>query len=151
MAAMSHKPTPTTLTDVRSIAVVGVSNQKTKFGSAAFRELKKRGYDVYPVHSSLDTFDNTKCYQSVNDLPLVPDCVLVAVKPDTALEVVRQATAKGVRKVWFQQGANFSAAIAEAEKADLEIVSRRCILMYAGPVTGIHRFHRFLNRLFGRY
>lgn len=151
MVAILHKPTPTTLTGVRSIAVVGVSGNKNKFGSAAFLELKKRGYDVYPVHSSLDTFDNTKCYRSLGDLPLVPDCVLVTVKPDAAPEVVRQAAAKRVRKVWFQQGANFTAAIAAAEKADLEIVSRRCILMYAEPVTGFHGFHRFLNRLFGRY
>jgi hypothetical protein len=141
----------TALQGVRTIAVVGVSRKKIKFGASAFRELKKRGYDVYPVHHSMDDLDGVKCYQSVASLPLVPDCVLLTVKPKTASEIVGQAVAKGVRLVWFQQGTDFSEAIDRAKQAGLQVVSGRCILMYADPVTGLHRFHRFLNRLFGRY
>jgi hypothetical protein len=141
----------TALQGVRTIAVVGVSRKKIKFGVSAFRELRKRSYDVYPVHHSMDKLDGVKCYQWVASLPLVPDCVLLIVKPKTASEIVGQAVAKGVRLVWFQQGADFSEAIDRAKKAGLQVVSGRCILMYADPVTGFHRFHRLLNRLFGRY
>jgi predicted CoA-binding protein len=151
MAPQGDRPPLTVLQGVRTIAVVGVSRKKIKFGSSAFRELKKRGYDVYPVHHSMDELDGVKCYRSVGNLPVVPDCVLITVKPESALEVVEQAAAKGIRKAWFQQGADFSEAIAGASQAGLQVVSGRCILMYAEPVTGFHRFHRFLNRLFGKY
>lgn len=151
MASHSDTYVRTALEGIRTIAVVGVSRKKIKFGASAFRELKKRGYDVYPVHHSMDKLDGVKCYRSVANLPLVPDCVLLTVKPKTASEVVGQAVAKGVRLIWFQQGANFSEAVDGAKQAGLQVVSGRCILMYADPVTGFHRFHRFLNRLFGRY
>ena len=151
MEAHSKKPSRTVLQDVRSIAVVGVSTKTTKFGVAAFRELKKHGYEVYPVHPSMDRLDDVKCYRSVADLPLTPDCVFVSVKPSAAGEVVEQAVAKGVRRIWFQHGADFSEAADEARQAGLDVVSGRCILMYAEPVSGIHRFHRFFSKLFGKY
>ena len=151
MALHSDRPARTALQGVRTIAVVGVSRRKIKFGVSAFRELKKRGYEVYPVHHSMDKLDGVKCFRSVIHLPLVPDCVLITVKPEAALEVIEQSTAKGVRMVWFQQGADFSEAVDKASQAGLQVVSGRCILMYADPVTGFHRFHRFLNQLFGKY
>ena len=151
MAPHSDRPARTALQGVRTVAVVGVSRKKIKFGVSAFRELKKRGYDVYPVHHSMDKLDGVKCYRSVINLPLVPDCVLITVKPGAALEVVEQAVAKGIRMIWFQQGADFSKAIDKAKQAGLQVVSGQCILMYAEPVTGLHQFHRFLNKLFGRY
>jgi len=151
MAPHSDSPARIALQGVRTIAVVGVSRKKIKFGVSAFRELKKRGYEVYPVHHSMDKLDGVKCYRSVINLPLVPDCVLITVKPGAALEVVGQVVAKGIRMIWFQQGADFTEAIARASQAGLNVVSGRCILMYADPVTGFHRFHRFLNQLFGKY
>ena len=151
MAPHSDSPARIALQGVRTIAVVGVSRKKIKFGVSAFRELKKRGYEVYPVHHSMDKLDGVKCYRSVINLPLVPDCVLITVKPEAALEVVEQVVAKGIRMIWFQQGADFTEAIARASQAGLNVVSSRCILMYADPVTGFHRFHRFLNQLFGKY
>jgi len=139
------------LRGVRSIAVVGVSSHKTKFGGSAFRELKKRGYDVFAIHPSMDTFEGVKCYRSLADLPVVPGCALVTIKPEAASPVVEQAVSRGIRTLWFQQGADFSEAVAQAERAGLNVVKGRCILMYAEPVGGLHRFHRFLNKLFRKY
>jgi predicted CoA-binding protein len=151
MTSPVKKSARTALQGVRSIAVVGVSTKTTKFGTSAFRELRKHGFEVYPVHPSMDRIDDVKCYGSVADLPLTPDCVLVSVKPKSAGDVVSQAAAKGVRRIWFQLGADFSAAANQARQAGLDVVSGRCILMYAEPVTGIHRLHRFFSKLFGKY
>jgi len=151
MTSQTEKPARTVLQDIRSIAVVGVSRKNMKFGASAFRELKKHGYEVYPVHPSMDSIDGVKCYSSVANLPLTPDCVLVTVKPAAAGEVVEQAVAKGIRRIWFQQGADFSEAADKARHAGLDVVSGRCILMYTEPVSGVHKFHRFFSKLFGKY
>ena len=137
--------------DVKSIAVVGVSNKGTKFGSSAYHELKQRGFEVYALHPSLATFEGEPCYHTAADLPAVPDCALVAVNPREAAEVVRQLSIRGIKRIWFQQGSDFSEAVAVTQQLGLQSVHGRCILMYAGQVTGIHKFHRFLSRLFGKY
>lgn len=139
------------ISDVHSIAVIGVSEQKMKFGAVAYRELKKLGYEVYPLHSSLKTFDGAPCYAALSDLLATPDCALVSIRPEHATASVRQIADRGIKKVWFQQGKNFSEAVKLADQLGLQSVHGRCILMYAGPVKGIHKVHRFVNRLFGKY
>ncbi|MEW5794930.1 MAG: CoA-binding protein [Candidatus Zixiibacteriota bacterium] len=151
MSATAYKPPMNLFDDIRTIAVAGVSRRKNKFGSVALRELTKRGYEVYPVHPALDSTDGIRCFHSLADLPVLPDMVLVTLKPGGAVDIVDQAATLGIRKVWFQQGADFSEAISRARDAGMEIVSRRCVLMYAGPLTGIHRVHRFFSRLLGQY
>jgi predicted CoA-binding protein len=114
--------------DVKSIAVVGVSERPAKFGASAYRELKKRGFAVYPLHPSLKTFDGDPCYCSPADLPSVPGCALVTVKPKDATEVVRQLSARGVKRIWFQQGSDFTSVADEAEKLGMKTVRGRCNL-----------------------
>ncbi len=130
------------------VAVVGVSDRK--FGGAIYKTLKKRGYAVYAVHPIRESFDGDRCYR---DLTAVPDEVtvaVVAVSPESAEQVVEDARSAGITHLWFQQGRDFSDAVTKAGAKGLHTVSGKCILMYAQPVTGIHAFHRFLAKLFGR-
>jgi len=146
-----HKqPRSEFLNGVKSIAVAGVSLNK-KFGSIAFRELKQRGYDVYPIHPSLDEFDGERCYHSPGELPIAPDCLLVSVAPDKVAGLITQAAASGIKRVWFQQAGDFAAVAQNAREAGLEVMTGRCILMYAEPVQGFHRFHRAIVKLFGNF
>ncbi|UCD65085.1 MAG: CoA-binding protein [Candidatus Zixiibacteriota bacterium] len=133
------------------IAVVGVSSSRLKFGSIAFRALKGKGYQVLAVNSHMDRFEGQPCYSSLASLPEPVDAALITVKPSAAAAVVDDASEAGVRRLWFQDGADFSKAAERAGKAGLETVTGKCILLYAEPVTGIHRVHRFLAKLFGRY
>ena len=134
--------------DAKSIAVVGVSDKK--FGGAIYKTLKKREYSVYPVHRTQENFDGDKCYSNLAGLPEEIKTAIIAVFPDTAKTVVDDAVEAGFTHLWFQQGKDFSAAIKKAEENEIKTVSKKCILMYAEPVTGFHAFHRFLVRLFNK-
>lgn len=135
----------------KHIAVVGVSRNKNKFGSATYRDIKKRGFQVYPVNPSMDNFHCGRCHQSLADLPEHVDAALITVRPDKAVPVVESAAASPVRKLWFQQGGDFTEAGDIARQAGLEVVTGKCILMYAQPVSRIHAFHRWLWKLIGKY
>jgi predicted CoA-binding protein len=132
----------------KEIAVVGVSQKK--MGGAIYRTLRKSGMKVYPVHHSLTEFENDKCYSKLAGLPSSVDAAVVAVSPANAKKLVQDAQGTSIKKLWFQRGADFSEVEAKANQAGLKTVSGKCILMYAEPVTGIHAFHRFLARLFGK-
>ncbi len=132
----------------KQLAVVGVSDKK--FGGYIYKELKKRGYKVYPVHPTRDSFCGDTCYTSLTKLPTSVKAAIIAVSPESATAVVKNASSAGMTHLWFQQGKDFSEAITNAESLGLQTVSRKCILMYAQPVTGLHAIHRALARLFGK-
>jgi len=75
--------------------------------------------------------------------------VLVRTGPAHTEQVVRDAAAAGVRRVWIQQGAQSDAAVRFCAGNGLSAVTRQCILMFAEPVSSIHAFHRWVKKLFG--
>lgn len=135
------------ITASKHIAVVGVSNRK--FGGAIYKELKKRGYNVYAVHPTMESFNGDPCYDSLKSVPADVEAAVVAVSPASAEKVVDDALGRGIKRLWFQRGSDFTRVVEKAEAAGIQTISRKCILMYTQPVTGIHAFHRFLARVFG--
>ncbi len=136
--------------NAQRIAVVGVSRTGKKFGNRIFEELKTRGYDVYPVHPEARQIDGATCYPNLAALRQKVDGAVVVLPPAKALQVVRDAAAIGLKKVWLQQGAESSEAVKLAKDLKLDLVSGKCILMYATPVRSFHAFHRAVMKLFGR-
>lgn len=132
-----------------ALALVGLSRSGKKFGNVACRELKAKGYRVYPIHPSADSIDGTRCYSSFSALPEPIDALLVVVPPAQALSVVREAAAAGIHRVWLQQGASSPAVLAACAELGLETVSGECILMYAAP-AGVHKFHGWIWRVLGK-
>jgi hypothetical protein len=127
-----------------------VSRRRTKYGNAAFRELKARGLQVVPVHPELPAIDGEPCCPSLDRLPEPVEGLLVCVRPDKVPAILHQAAGVGIRRVWLQQGAESPAASAAAAELGLSMVEKACILMYAPPVRSIHRLHRGLMRWLGR-
>lgn len=134
----------------RRVAVVGASRHGRKFGNAAGTELAARGYRVVLVHREAKEIAGMPCRPDLAAVRDAVDGVLVSVRPREAPAVLREAAAAGLRNVWLQQGAESPEALALARELGLNLVARKCVLMYAPPVKGIHGFHRTLARLFGR-
>lgn len=133
-----------------ALAVVGVSRQGKKFGNYAHRELKKRGYQVFPVHPVAETLDGDRCYPSLRQLPEPVGGVLVVVPPAQTEQVVRDAASVGIKRVWMQQGAASPEAIRFCEEHDMKVVHGECILMFAQPVESVHNLHRWVWRILGK-
>jgi len=134
----------------KRIAVVGVSRNPSKFGTAAYKELKERGYQVFPVHPQAEQILGDSTYPNLAALQGRVDGVLVVVPPQSALAVIQDAAAAGIQNVWLQQGSESPEVVAKASELKLNLVSKKCILMYAEPVRSIHRFHRGFMKLIGQ-
>lgn len=133
------------------MAVVGVSRNKSKFGNTIFKELKAKGYRLYPVHPTLESFDGLPCFNTIADLPPEVTAVVICAKPGLASGVVREAHEHNIRHIWLQQGAQNDAAVQYAADNNLNLVHRECILMFAEPSAFIHKLHGSINKLFGIY
>jgi uncharacterized protein len=132
-----------------AIAVVGVSRSGKGFGNVAARELRRKGYRIYPLNPQADLVDGERCYRSLADLPEPVRAVLVVVPPHEALGVVREAARAGIRRVWLQQGAESPLVTLACDELGLDTVSGGCVLMFAKP-TGVHRAHRWVWKMMGK-
>ena len=133
-----------------SLAVAGVSNKKNKFGNVVYRELKAKGYRIFPLNPKLDEVEGDKCYHNLKDLPEGAGGVVIVVPPAEAVKVVRDAAATGIRQVWLQQGAESEEAVALCKENRINVIFGHCILMFASPTAFVHRVHRGIWRLLGR-
>ena len=134
----------------RVLALVGISRNPRKFGTMVFKELKARGYRIYPVHREAPSIEDERCYLNLQSLPEPVGGVIVVVPPKETEAVVREAAGAGIRRVWMQQGAESEEAILFCRENVLTVVYGRCILMYAPEVRSFHRLHRFFSRITGR-
>ncbi len=134
----------------RTLALVGASAGGKKFGNAALSDLRAKGYQVFPVHPTAETIDGQRCYGSLAELPEPVGGLLIVVPPQQTEKVVRDAAEAGITRVWMQQGAESEAAIRYCEEQGLGAVHGECIFMFAEPVTGGHRLHRWVWKLLGK-
>lgn len=110
-------------------AVVGATNNETKFGHKIFRLLEKAGYQVYPVNPGLEMVLGKKCYPSLSALPEKPDAVNFVVPPQIGEPIVAECAALGIKDVWLQPGTNTEPVVAAAQNAGLNVIYQSCILV----------------------
>jgi predicted CoA-binding protein len=134
----------------KSLAVAGVSKKKNKFGSIVYKELKEKGYRVFPVNPSIEDVDGDKCYHNLKELPESVGGVVIVVPPAETVKVVRDSIAAGICRVWLQQGTESDEAIALCKDNGIDVIYGHCILMFAKPTAFVHRAHRYIWRLLGK-
>lgn len=132
------------------IAIAGVSRNPKKFGYIAFNELRKRGLNVIPVNPYAEEILGTKTFKNISDLPPEVNSLVVLTRTDQTEAIVKEAVRKGIENIWIQQMSETSSILKEYADSKINLITGECILMYYKP-RGIHKIHRFLKKLFGKY
>lgn len=130
-------------------AIAGVSRDPKKFGNVMFKTLLRKGMDVVPVNPNAETIDGVTCYRSVSELPAGINAVIFVTPKEETPAAVKEALAKGIKNLWVQQGAESKSLIDEISREEINFIHNECIMMFWKP-DGIHSFHRFLRKIFGR-
>ncbi len=134
----------------KNIAVIGVSRKKTKFGNYIYRELKKKDYRVFPVNPKLEFAEGDKCYPDLSSVPEKLDGVVINVSPTEAVNVIKDANAAGIKRVWLQQGSQSEEAVKFCEDNNIDCVSNECIIMFTEPLGFMHRTHKWIWNALGK-
>lgn len=114
-----------------SAAVIGASNDRTRFGNKAVRAYRQRGYDVYTVNPAESEIEGLPGYRSILDLPVRPDIVSVYVRPSILLKLLPDIAAKGCDEVWLNPGTDSPEVHAEAKRLGLNVL-QVCSLIKLG-------------------
>lgn len=115
--------------DKKVWAVVGATDNPSKFGNKIYKKLKHYGYEVYAVNPAYEMVDGDTCYASLKDLPRKVDCVDVVVSPDRAEKVLEEVSAFGIENIWFQPGTFTPELIEKSESLGLDTVYYNCVMV----------------------
>jgi len=123
-------PVSAALLDPQStIAVVGANDDPGKYGSIIYRDLKRKGFTVYPVNPHRDSVDGDEAYGGLKDLPEAPTIVNFVVPPRVSLEVLAEAKELGLNLVWMQPGSSSPEVRAYIEANGFEYLIDACIMV----------------------
>jgi predicted CoA-binding protein len=106
-----------------TIAIVGASADRRKFGNRAVRAYARLGYTVYPIHPREALIEGYQAYKSVLDVPAPElDRVSLYLPEATALPVLEEIARISVKEVWLNPGADSPAVVERARDLGLPVV-----------------------------
>jgi hypothetical protein len=135
---------------VKKIAIVGMSRSGKKFGNTVGKELKLKGLEIFPVHPELQEIDGMTCYPNLKSLAGKVDGVWISISPEKVNAVLEEAAEIGLKNIWLQQGSWSNEVQETIDRLKLQVVVKKCIMMYTQPVHSVHKFHRTIMGIFGK-
>lgn len=124
-------------TDVKTIAVLGLSPDSTKDSYRVAEYLKSEGYTIIPVYPKEETILGEKVYRSLSEIPCSVDMVNIFRKPD-ALELIADACIErgDVKVFWAQKGIVNNKAAEKAKEAGMRVVQNHCSMVEHRHIHG---------------
>jgi predicted CoA-binding protein len=128
------------LSTAKTIAVVGLSTEKTKASNMVASYLQDEGYRIIPIHPRASEILGEKAYPNLATVPEHIDIVDIFRPPAEVAKIVDEAIDIKAGAVWMQLKLVDLEAAAKAEAAGLKVVADRCIKMEHGRYCGALHF-----------
>lgn len=115
------------------IALVGASNNKSKFGNIILRDLIQKKFEVIPVNSRDTKIEGLISYPDLSEAGKSRNIELVVyvVPPSVTLKSLEEAHALGLKKVWIQPGAGDERVREFLDENDFEYLMNACVMVEA--------------------
>ncbi len=111
-----------------SIAILGASNDREKFGNRAVRAYVTQGWTVYPVNPKEAQIEGLPCYRGVAELPGPVDRASLYVPPAVGIQLLDAIRARGAKELWVNPGSGSPELLARAEELGLTAVEACSII-----------------------
>jgi predicted CoA-binding protein len=117
----------------KAFAVIGASNDRSKYGNKVLRCYLQKNKKVYPINPKETVIEGLPCLPTLKDLPPEVDSISIITPPSVTEKIVEQAIMKGIKHLWMQPGAESEAAILAAQASGLTVIAGGpCILVVLG-------------------
>jgi predicted CoA-binding protein len=138
----------------KRVAVTGVSRTPGSHGSNFVnKRLREQGYDVFAVNPNADEVEGDRAYHDLHSIPGGVDAVVIATRPDTADETMRNCVELGIRHVWMHRGPGAGSvsdsATAYGREHGVTVIDGGCPCMFGPTADPGHKTMRFVFTLTG--
>jgi predicted CoA-binding protein len=116
-----------------TVAILGASADRSKFGNKAVRAFLARGYDVYPVNPKGGDVEGLPVYRSLAEIPadVKLDRISVYLPPAVGLKTLPEIAARGCGELWLNPGSESDELVAAAEQKGLNVI-QACSIVAIG-------------------
>jgi predicted CoA-binding protein len=116
----------------QTVAILGASRQREKFGNKSVRAHRDAGFRVYPINPKSDEIEGLTCYPSLADVPVERlDRVSVYLPPDVLLGMLPEIVAADPVEVWLNPGSDSDEIVAKARELGLNVI-QACSIVGVG-------------------
>lgn len=106
----------------RTVAVIGASSNRRKFGNKAVRAFQAHGDTVFPVNPHEREIEGLIAYPSVLAVPGTIDMATMYVPPEIGITILDELAQKGVAEVWLNPGSESEMLVARARALGLTVI-----------------------------
>lgn len=109
---------------MRTVAIVGASSDRRKFGNKSIRAHAAAGWQVFPIHPKETVIEGLTAYPSVALVPVDRlDRVSVYLPPQVCLSILDSFLSKRIDEIWLNPGADAPEVIDALTARDLNVVT----------------------------
>jgi uncharacterized protein len=107
---------------MKTVAILGASADRRKYGNIAVRTFVRQGYEVFPVNPKETQIEGLTVCSSIAAVPVRPDLVSVYLPPPVVLKVLPDIAARGCDELWLNPGTESPEVLAAAERLGLNVI-----------------------------
>ena len=118
------------LSNARTIAIVGLSDNPSKPSYDVANFLADKGYKVVGVNPAITKSGNIDVYPDLASVPFEIDIINVFRRSENIPEIIPQVLLKNPKSLWLQQGIRNDVAVEPVIKKGLFVMQDKCIAVY---------------------
>ena len=120
-----------------SVAIIGASADRSKFGNRSLRAHADCGYEVYPINPRAEEIEGHRAYPSISEIPAERvDRVSLYVPPNVGINLLDDITEKGCDELWLNPGSESAEIIQRAEELGLNAIVACSLMDCQGRASG---------------
>jgi len=101
----------------KTVAIIGATSDRAKYGNKSVRAHLSQGYEVYPVNPKGGQIEGLQVYSSIAEVPVEKlDRVSLYVPPAIGLKLLDEIAAKGCNELWLNPGSESEELVAKARE-----------------------------------
>ena len=109
-----------------TFAIVGASQDQSKYGHEIVETLLQHGHHVLPINLKCTEIDGQTCYPSLVDLPRNPDVVLTAAPASISANIAETCAKLGIPIFWMPPGTDTDSALELCQRSDVTAIHGFC-------------------------
>jgi predicted CoA-binding protein len=121
-----------------TIAILGASTNRRKYGNIAVRAYHDLGWTVYPVNHRAKQVEGIPAFRSIADVPAGVERVSVYLPPEALLGELDAIASLAPDEVWLNPGSESDEVLARAAALGLNVV-QGCSLLDRGVSPNPYR------------